>query len=680
MLQAYTVTSLNINKIRSDLKIAALKQFLFEAGTDIALLQEVLIPHLTIPGYVGITNVATELSVGTAILVREGIPITGVEKLESGRGIGVTVLGVTIINLYAPSGSTRSAERKKFFKEEIIYLLRKNPQKLIIGGDFNCVLNRKDQSPNFNYSNELCRLVCELQLRDAWEVKFPTLVKYTYIASNSCSRLDRIYLSRNLEGNLLNVEVIPSSFSDHCSINACLNLDQQPTRWFRNQWCLNLTLLEDTVLETELTRAWELCLRSVHRFPSALEWWTRRAKPKLRQVIISFGIVRSREIKNTMEFYYSVLRDLYDEADETSIRLQEIKKIKAKLLSMKRKELEGLKVKSKAKSVSEDETAALYHLIKHNRNRRKTFIDELRLEDGTILTAQNDILAAIYTYYSALYEAGETREDLYDDLFVPLTSKITHEDNNNISSPFNKKDILELIRHSPTKKSPGPDGLPVEFYKRYWNIIGDKITEIVNEVLQGKPIPTDFKDCKIVLIPKNKGSKKIDNMRPISLLNSDYKIVARAINTRIMPLTATIIGRQQSCAYMRTILQTAAHYRDVIALTSASNIECGLTFVDFYKAFDHVNHKYLLETMRRMGFLQNTVDIIRNVITGMSAKISVNCQLTRQIQIKRGVSPRKPSFYVAFCHFTGTFFAAGSCKPDRNINLWDKNCGWSFCR
>lgn len=648
MLQAYTITSLNINTITSELKIAALQQFLFESGTDIALLQEVATTRINIPGFVVLTNVAVENSTGTAILVREGIPVSDIETLESGRGMGVTIFGVTIINLYAPSGSSRKAERAKFFKEDILYLLRKNPQDLIIAGDFNCVLNEKDQYPNFNYSHELNRLVSQMKLRDTWEVKFPTLVKYTYFTSHSGSRIDRIYMSRNLEARLLQAEITPVSFSDHSSAIACVNLEQQPSRWFRNQWNMNVALLTDEELESELLQAWELCSRSVNNFPSALEWWTRRAKPKLRKVIISFSIERSKAIKNTMEFYYKVLRDLYDQAHDAEFRFQDVKRVKAKLLSLKRQQLEGLKIKSKARSVCEDETAALYHLIKHNKNRRKAFVEDLRLEDGTLLTTQQDILRELYRYYSDMYGPGETNEAIYDELFESTTSKITSDDNTKAFSAYTNDDLFDIVRNSPTKKSPGPDGLPIEFYKRYWNIIGEKMTQIVNEVLEGKNIPSEFKECKIVLIPKNKGCKKINNFRPISLLNSDYKIIARALNKRIMPLTAKLIGQQQTCAYMRTILQTAALYRDVIALASTSTITCGLLFIDFSKAFDRVNHQYLLETMKRMGFTQENIAVIRNVITGMSAKISVNCQQTRPIEIKRGVPQGSPLSMLLF--------------------------------
>lgn len=391
-MQAYTVASININKITSELKLASLKEFLYESGTDIALLQEVWTIDLKVPGFVEILNVCSIKNIGTAFLIREGIPVKNIERLESGRAISLEIFDVTFINAYAPSGNTHRSERATFFKEEIIYLLRKNPSSLVFGGDFNCVLNRKDQIPNFNYSAELQHLIKDLKLKDAWEVLHPTAVDFTYVTGTSKSRIDRVYVSVNFEHSILKVESIPVYFSDHSSVLACVNLPTQPTRRFKNQWTLNISRLSKQDMEEEILAAWELCLRSIERHSTVLDWWTTRAKPKLRKVCMQFSARRHRELKHTVEYYYTVLRELYERASESSPRIEDIRKIKAKLLSLKKKQMEGLKIKSKDKSVSENESTSLYHLTRHARNRRTNFIEEIQTENGLKLTTQQEIV------------------------------------------------------------------------------------------------------------------------------------------------------------------------------------------------------------------------------------------------------------------------------------------------
>lgn len=631
-----------MNKITSDLKLASLKEFLYESGTDIALLQEVWTTNLKIPGYVEILNVCSITNTGTAFLIREGIPVTNVERLESGRAISVEILDVTFINVYAPSGNNYRSLRATFFKEEIIYLLRKDPKNLVFGGDFNCVINSKDQVPNFNFSSELKHLITGLKLKDAWEVLNPTTVEYTYVTATSRSRIDRIYISTDLQRSLLKVETIPVYFSDHSTFLACINLSAQPTRRFKNQWTLNISLLNEDDLEEELSAAWELCLRSVERHPSTLDWWTKRAKPKLRRVCMQYSARRNRELKHTMEFYYSILRELYERANVSTPRIEDIRKTKAKLLTLKRMQLQGLKIKSKAKSVSEEETASLYHLLRHARNRRANFIEEIQTEDGTRLTTQQEILNEVSRHYEELYSENQIHEETLDDFTSIIESCLSDEENDELLSPVTKDDVHDIIRTSPQKKSPGPDGLPVEFYKRYWNIVSDRMTLIANEILDGKMVPAEFKECKIVLIPKNTGKKNLQNFRPISLLNSDYKIICRIINNKLLSIAAKIISPHQSCAANRTIFKSISEYRDIIALTAVTNIKCALLFIDFYKAFDCVNHRYLLQTMKKMGFSHRFLNMITNIATGIQAKIAVNGQCTKQLRISRGVPQGSP--------------------------------------
>ncbi|XP_049769448.1 ankyrin repeat domain-containing protein 65-like [Schistocerca cancellata] len=151
----------------------------------------------------------------------------------------------------------------------------------------------------------------------------------------------------------------------------------------------------------------------------------------------------ARERKKTVEFYYSVLRELYNLTDAIPTRLKDIKQIKAKLSSLKRKKLEGLEMKSKAESVTEDETAAVYHLVRHAKN-RSSFVDELQINDGTILTTQKEIITETSAYYERMYASGETNEGEYDELFGAYLPRISRDDDN-ISSDITKEDLLEIV-------------------------------------------------------------------------------------------------------------------------------------------------------------------------------------------------------------------------------------------
>ena len=85
-----------------------------------------------------------------------------------------------------------------------------------------------------------------------------------------------------------------------------------------------------------------------------------------------------------------------------------------------------------------------------------------------------------------------------------------------------------------SEKSPGTDGLPSEFYKVFWEEIGESLTSALNSSFEIGQLPVSQRRGIIKLIPKNDADPNlIKNWRPLTLLNSDYKIASKAIANRI---------------------------------------------------------------------------------------------------------------------------------------------------
>jgi exonuclease III len=99
--------TLNINGIMQPSRLGMLEYFLRGHDVGIALLQEVTSPMLNvIQLYKPYLNTGTDQR-GTAILTKNGITITNVKRLPSGRGIAALFQRTWIINEYAPSGADR---------------------------------------------------------------------------------------------------------------------------------------------------------------------------------------------------------------------------------------------------------------------------------------------------------------------------------------------------------------------------------------------------------------------------------------------------------------------------------------------------------------------------------------------------------------------------------------------
>jgi exonuclease III len=121
-----------------------LENVLWIQDIDIALLQEVTCQPLDVTSrYTQYINVGTEKK-GTAILAKDVIMLTDIRCLPSGRGITARYNGISLINLYAPSGSEKKQERESFYNTEVPYLLPGHNTEIILAGDLNCVLSTSD--------------------------------------------------------------------------------------------------------------------------------------------------------------------------------------------------------------------------------------------------------------------------------------------------------------------------------------------------------------------------------------------------------------------------------------------------------------------------------------------------------------------------------------------------------
>ena len=140
-------------------------------------------------------------------------------------------------------------------------------------------------------------------------------------------------------------------------------------------------------------------------------------------------------------------------------------------------------------------------------------------------------------------------------------------------------------------KTPGNDGIPVEFYKTFWNSVGVFMTEVFNHSFELGQISNSQKQAVVTLSlidKKGKDRMFLENWRPISLINVDSKIATKVIANRIKNVLPGIIHSNQS-GFMkgRFIGETDRSILDIIAHTELSKLPGVLLFINFEKAFPY---------------------------------------------------------------------------------------------
>lgn len=83
-----------------------------------------------------------------------------------------------------------------------------------------------------------------------------------------------------------------------------------------------------------------------------------------------------------------------------------------------------------------------------------------------------------------------------------------------------------------TLKSPGPDGMTSEFYKEAWNILKSDLLRVFQDFFKNEIINLCTYETYICLIPKKLQANKVNEFRPISLVSSLYKLIAKLLVER----------------------------------------------------------------------------------------------------------------------------------------------------
>ena len=155
--------------------------------------------------------------------------------------------------------------------------------------------------------------------------------------------------------------------------------------------------------------------------------------------------------------------------------------------------------------------------------------------------------------------------------------------------------------------------------------------------------PNDFKISKIVLIPKKSSPTNIRNWRPISLSNSIYKIYTKVIAQRLATTLPTVLGSEQK-AYVKTQNISEATMNIVEYLAELNNPDTRpingnsfLVAIDWKKAFDSLNHDFILKTLRYFKFPETFVSIINKWLSCRRSSIIVDGIPSEFFDVLRGI-------------------------------------------
>ena len=185
----------------------------------------------------------------------------------------------------------------------------------------------------------------------------------------------------------------------------------------------------------------------------------------------------------------------------------------------------------------------------------------IRNTSNQLVYSQAEIHNVFTAFYETLYTAttDATPSDIADLLDGLVLPRLTPEQALELESPVLEGEVRAAIGALANGKTPGPDGIPTEFYSAYLDTLAPKLTTLYNSSYERGILPPSLREALLVPIPKpGKDPSSPSSFRPLAILNVDYKILSKILATAFSTFSL----------YLSTLTNLASSLTGVLLLIS----------------------------------------------------------------------------------------------------------------
>jgi hypothetical protein len=191
-----------------------------------------------------------------------------------------------------------------------------------------------------------------------------------------------------------------------------------------------------------------------------------------------------------------------------------------------------------------------------------------------------------------------------------------------LDKPITLEEIYHDIKTGKPHKARGYDGICLEFFKKTWGTTKDDLLQIENEMYNAELITDQQKYGIIVCIPKRPHSTHAEGYRPLTILNTDFKLVTRIIANRLPAWMQDLLQSSHHCGIVGTsVFEAVATIRDAIAYAEEARSPLCFLTIDFQGVIDNLSHEYLFEVLRKYGFSERFRKRVWNIYNNSTSSV-----------------------------------------------------------
>lgn len=552
--------------------------------------------------------------------------------------------------VYAPNN-----DNPNFFTEFLTEVDKFQNPNIIIAGDFNLVFDTsldRAGSSEYNHPNSLsvlCNFMENMELNDIWRIRNPDLQRYSCHKKNSLqfSRIDFFLVSSSLVQSVNSTGIKPSFCSDHSIISLELKLNSSRGPGF---WKFNTSLLEDPEHNNRVQNAIDDAKANYQHESPALCW--EMIKMNMAQASIIYSKEKAskknkelKELQYEIEWFTFQLEvDPGGQQDQIEQRIESLKSKHDEIMSEKFK---GAAFRSKCQWYEKGERSSRYFFNLEKSNYRQKTMSQAFAPDGSLVVNDKQVLDIQANYFSNLYEADPKVEFNINNNF---NRHIAEDQANIMEREITIEELTYALASLNSGRTPGPDGLPPELYQHFWKSLMNQFHSAIRYAKQQGLLHISARRGIISLIPKkNRDNRFVENWRPITLLTTDYKILAKALVMRMQKSLGLIISPHQTGFLPgRKISHNIRKVLDIIEYMERHNQPGILLSLDFFKCFDTIAHNSIKKCLEFYGFKEQFIQYVMLLYQEITACVQNNGYISKHFPINRGSPQGSPISSVLY--------------------------------
>ena len=412
----------------------------------------------------------TNNSRGVAILISSRLDynVIRVSSDNDGRVLNIILdleeRTLNILNIYAPNTDN---ERRVFFSNLDDFISEEYDN--VIGGDFNCILNaRLDKyGGNTEFRNSagstLQGICTKYDLLDIWRNRHKDKRCYTWSGRHSTNgsiirtRIDKFLTSNSLSQFVTDTLIKPFPHSDHDCVYLTFNFEQ--VNRGPGYWHFNNDLLSDAAFESQISDFWSSWKAKYDDYDDPLLWWDR-AKNQFKIIAIRYAKLLGKQKRHErLQLERSLIKLQQRSNNGNTKNIENYLLVKEKLKQLELKELEAIKIKTKARFLEEGERSTRYFYSLDKSRQADQTIHTLTKENLDTISEPQDLLKETYSFYKTLFTAEGCDESVRNQFLNCDIPRLPEEACESCEGIITEEELSNAVKAMENNKSPGFDGL-----------------------------------------------------------------------------------------------------------------------------------------------------------------------------------------------------------------------------